>query len=52
MSYSYNIFWMILRHNNKTYKVDDISWDMRPTDTFEKGGEKISYKKYFEEVNI
>ena len=40
-----------LRYNNKTYKVDDIAWDMRPTDTFEKGGEKISYKQYYKDVS-
>ena len=38
------------RYNNKTYKVDDIAWDMRPTLTFEKNGEQISYKDYYEKV--
>jgi len=40
---------VLTRYNNKTYKVDDIAWDMRPTDTFEKGGEKISYKQYYKD---
>nr|KAG5694355.1 hypothetical protein BaRGS_002209 [Batillaria attramentaria]KAG5702279.1 hypothetical protein BaRGS_002946 [Batillaria attramentaria] len=39
---------VLTRYNNKTYRVDDIEWDMRPSHTFEKhGGQKITYKQYF-----
>lgn len=39
---------VLTRYNNKTYKVDDIAWDLRPTNTFEKNGEQISYKEYYQ----
>ncbi|XP_005096149.1 piwi-like protein 1 [Aplysia californica] len=40
---------VLTRYNNKTYKVDDIAWNMRPKDTFEKGGEQISYVQYYQD---
>ena len=39
---------VMTRYNNKTYKIDDINWDMKPTDTFEFKGEQITYQKYYE----
>ena len=37
------------RYNNKTYKIDEIAWDKKPTDEFEgKNEEKLSYMKYYE----
>ena len=37
------------RYNNKTYKIDEIAWDKKPTDEFEgRNEEKISYMKYYE----
>ena len=37
------------RYNNKTYRIDEIAWDKKPTDEFEgKNEEKTSYMKYYE----
>lgn len=39
---------VLTRYNNKTYRVDDIEWEMRPSNTFEKhGGQMITYKQYY-----
>nr|BCS90542.1 piwi protein [Cladonema pacificum] len=39
---------VLTRYNNKTYRVDDIAWDMHPTNTFEKAdGSKISFEQYY-----
>nr|XP_048307056.1 piwi-like protein 3 [Myodes glareolus] len=35
-------------YNNKTYRIDDISWDKHPDDTFKKSdGSMISFKDYY-----
>ena len=40
------------RYNNKTYSVDDIDWDKRVTDTFDKSnGSKVSYRDYYKAVS-
>merc|ERR1719435_227497 len=40
---------IITRYNNKTYRIDEIAWDKKPTDEFEgKDGEMLSYMKYYE----
>jgi aubergine-like protein len=33
-------------YNRKTYRLDDISWESRPTDTFLQAGVPISYIDY------
>jgi aubergine-like protein len=41
------------RYNDKTYKIDDISWDENPTSTFPRGGRTpgdISYVDYYRTV--
>ncbi|XP_050410256.1 piwi-like protein 1 isoform X1 [Patella vulgata] len=39
---------VLTRYNNKTYRVDDIDWDMRPTDKFKlQNGDEISYIDYY-----
>ena len=40
------------RYNNRTYKIDDIAWDHTPTNTFKRGDEDISFKKYFKDVGV
>ncbi|CAL1531960.1 unnamed protein product [Lymnaea stagnalis] len=40
---------VMTRHNNKTYRVDDINWNGRPTDSFEKKGEQITYVDYYKQ---
>merc|ERR1719228_1263316 len=40
---------IITRYNNKTYRIDEIAWDKKPTDEFEgRNEEKITYMKYYE----
>lgn len=41
---------VLTRYNNNTYRIDDIRWDLRVSDTFEKRGEKISYVKYYKDA--
>ncbi|KAH9525714.1 Piwi-like protein 1 [Bulinus truncatus] len=40
---------VMTKHNNKTYKVDDIAWDARASDSFEKNGVQVSYYDYYKE---
>ncbi|XP_030415680.1 piwi-like protein 4 isoform X3 [Gopherus evgoodei] len=38
------------RYNNKTYRIDDIDWCVKPTDTFPKrDGTEISYVDYYKQ---
>merc|ERR1719411_2388850 len=40
---------IITRYNNKTYRVDEIAWDKKPSDEFEgRNDEKMTYMKYYE----
>ncbi len=42
------IVFYCFRYNNKTYRVDDIEWNMNPKNEFEMAdGTKISYKEYY-----
>jgi aubergine-like protein len=39
---------VLTRYNNKTYRIDDIAWDMNPNSTFEDhSGHHISYADYY-----
>lgn len=41
---------VLTRYNNKTYRVDDIEWSVKPTDTFQKqDGSQISYEDYYKQ---
>ncbi|XP_074072583.1 piwi-like protein 4 [Macrotis lagotis] len=41
---------VLTRYNNKTYRVDDIDWSVKPTDTFERhDGTKITYFDYYKQ---
>ena len=41
---------VITRYNNKTYKIDDISFDSTPQTTFERREGAISYTQYYKYV--
>ncbi|XP_068122925.1 piwi-like protein 4 [Hyperolius riggenbachi] len=45
---------VLTRYNNKTYRVDDIDWNTKPTDKFpRKDGSEISYVDYYrQQYNI
>ncbi|KAM5181485.1 piwi-like protein 4 [Mantella aurantiaca] len=41
---------VLTRYNNKTYRVDDINWNTKPTDTFQrKDGSELTYVDYYKE---
>lgn len=41
------------RYNNKTYRIDDIDWSVKPTDTFQKrDGTEITYVDYYKQVGL
>ena len=41
---------IMTRYNAKTYRIDDISWDKKPTDSFESSkGEMKTYIEYYQE---
>ncbi|KAM7179074.1 piwi-like protein 4 [Macrochelys suwanniensis] len=41
---------VLTRYNNKTYRIDDIDWCVKPTDTFPKrDGTEISYVDYYKQ---
>lgn len=39
---------VLTKYNNKTYRIDDVNWDVHPDSTFEskKGGGRITYVQY------
>eukprot|EP00079_Xenopus_tropicalis_P021979 XP_012813692.1 PREDICTED: piwi-like protein 4 [Xenopus tropicalis] len=47
---------VLTRYNNKTYRVDDIDWSTKPTDSFpRKDGSEITYTDYYSQqysINI
>jgi aubergine-like protein len=44
---------VLTRYNNKSYRVDDIDFDQKPTNTFKKGDKDVSYADYYKnEYNI
>jgi aubergine-like protein len=38
---------VMTQYNKKTYRIDDITWDVKPSDTFEKKGKPITYIQYY-----
>ncbi|XP_078598436.1 piwi-like protein 1 [Branchiostoma floridae x Branchiostoma japonicum] len=39
---------VLTRYNNRTYRIDEISWDARPTDKFKmKDGTEMTYVEYY-----
>ena len=39
------------RYNNKTYRIDDIEWEKRPSHTFELHNQNVkTFKDYYKEV--
>ncbi|XP_070605739.1 piwi-like protein 4 isoform X1 [Erythrolamprus reginae] len=41
---------ILTRYNNKTYRIDDIEWTVKPTDKFQKrDGTQISYEDYYKQ---
>nr|XP_028581928.1 piwi-like protein 4 isoform X3 [Podarcis muralis] len=41
---------VLTRYNNKTYRIDDIEWTVKPTDVFQKSdGTQISYVDYYKQ---
>ena len=51
--YMYSILFVVIRYNNKTYRVDDINWKCTPQDTFKlHSGEDITYIDYYKRVSV
>ncbi|KAM5224611.1 piwi-like protein 4 isoform 3-T3 [Hipposideros larvatus] len=43
-------FIVLTRYNNKTYRIDDIDWSVKPTHTFQKrDGTEITYVDYYKQ---
>ncbi|XP_060035645.1 piwi-like protein 4 [Erinaceus europaeus] len=41
---------VLTRYNNKTYRIDDIDWSVRPTDTFRRrDGSEVTYVDYYKQ---
>ena len=39
---------VITHYNKRTYRIDDINWNMKPTDTFPVRGVDTSFVEYYE----
>ncbi|KAK8395790.1 hypothetical protein O3P69_005712 [Scylla paramamosain] len=39
---------VVTKYNNRTYKIDDIAWDLNPRSRFPYKGKEISYLEYYE----
>lgn len=43
---------VLTEYNNKTYRIDDIKFDMKPADKFsKKDGSEISFIEYYQTVS-
>lgn len=43
---------LLLRYNNKTYRIDDIDWEKNPNDKFKTfDGSEISFIDYYKKVS-
>ncbi|KAM5245958.1 piwi-like protein 4 [Ctenodactylus gundi] len=41
---------VLTRYNNKTYRIDDVDWSMKPTDTFKRwDSSEITYVDYYKQ---
>ena len=40
---------VMTRYNNKTYRIDDINWDMTPSDSFKYKDRQITFAQYYTE---
>ena len=40
---------VMTQYNKKTYRIDDIAWDAKPEDTFDKKGKPTSYMQYYQD---
>ena len=38
---------VMTNYNNKTYRIDDIAWEMKPADSFDKRGVPITFVDYY-----
>lgn len=43
---------VLTKYNNKTYKIDDIKWELNPQTTFDRNGEQISLIQYYKVRNL
>uniref|UniRef100_A0A8D1Z257 Piwi like RNA-mediated gene silencing 4 n=1 Tax=Sus scrofa TaxID=9823 RepID=A0A8D1Z257_PIG len=44
---------VLTRYNNKTYRIDDIDWSVKPTHTFQKrDGTETTYVDYYKQVGL
>lgn len=43
---------VLTTYNNKTYRVDDVSWDVSPQATFKMRDEQICYMDYYQKVSL
>ena len=41
---------VVTKYNNKTYKIDDIAWNLNPLCKFPFKGNEISYMEYYQTV--
>lgn len=40
---------VMTKYNNKTYKIDDVNWELNPQSTFPWKGRDVSYAQYYSE---
>lgn len=38
---------VLTKYNNKTYRIDEITYDVSPSDTFKMGDRDVSYIEYY-----
>lgn len=40
---------VLTAYNNATYRINDVTFEMTPMDTFKRGDKDVTYKEYYEE---
>lgn len=43
---------VLTKYNNKTYRIDEITYDVKPADTFKKRDQDITYIQYYQVSQI
>lgn len=41
---------VLTKYNNKTYRIDEITYDVKPSDTFKQKEKEISYIDYYKVI--
>ena len=42
---------VLTTYNDRTYRIDDVEWDMSPSSKFQQGTEFVTFSDYYQKVS-